>query len=227
MLKGTVLALALAFGGGAAIAMANDSEAAQPGEAGTAAEGGVQQGGAGMGVAEESTEPAGGAGADPETGEAGARAGTAGDGMQDLQQTRGQQSEILSTLQQRGQFSQTVDAIERAGLTEILAGPGPFTFFAPTDAAWSELPEDKREALLRDASRLRMILSYHIVPDEIRIANIERMGALTTIQGQPIHISGRGGQITVNEVEVAESPIQASNGVIYPISGVLVPAPRQ
>lgn len=132
---------------------------------------------------------------------------------------------IVTVLRSQGNLNQTADAIEQAGLSETLEGQGPFTVFAPTDEAWQQLPEDEREQLMSDAglSRLRSILSYHVVPDEIRAADIQQMGSITTIQGQPLEVSRDGDRITVNGATVVLPGMTAGNGVVHGTDEILMP----
>ncbi len=143
-------------------------------------------------------------------------------GGQDAQQS---DDTIVSALQSREDYGRTVEALERAGLSETLAGQGPFTVFAPTDEAWQQLDEAARDRLMstEGLSDLRDVLSYHVVPDEIRASDVGQMGSITTIQGQPLEISRAGEQITVNQATVVEPGLTAGNGVVHGIDQVLMP----
>lgn len=132
---------------------------------------------------------------------------------------------IASLLQAEGNYEQTTEALERAGLMETLAGQGPFTVFAPTDDAWQQLDESERESLMSEegVSELRNVLSYHVVPDEIRAQDVGQMGSITTIQGQPLEISRDGESLTVNGAAVVEPGLAAENGIVHGIEQVLMP----
>ena len=152
--------------------------------------------------------------------------GGGGDQPDDEGGTDGTDSEdIVTVLQSREDFSQTAEAIQQAGLAETLQGQGAFTVFAPTNEAWQQLPEEQRDRLMSDAglSQLRTVVSYHVVPDEIRAGDIQQMGSVTTIQGQPLEVSRQDDRITVNDATVTQPGLQAANGVIHGIDAVLMP----
>lgn len=148
----------------------------------------------------------------------------ADDGAMDAEQN-GDGETIVSVLQAQGGFEQTLEALDRAGLSETLSGQGPFTVFAPTDAAWQQLEEEQRNHLMSEEglSDLRDVLSYHVVPDEIRAEDVEQMGSITTIQGQPLEIARDGDQITVNRAAITEPGMEAGNGLVHGIDQVLMP----
>lgn len=118
-----------------------------------------------------------------------------------------------------------VAAVQAAGLAETLAGPGPFTVFAPTDAAFAKLPAGTVEALLADKEKLASILTYHVVSGKVVASDITRMnGAMpVTVNGQKLDITLRGGNVYVNGAQVTTADVYASNGVIHVIDGVVLP----
>jgi transforming growth factor-beta-induced protein len=123
-----------------------------------------------------------------------------------------------------GRFTTLVAAVEAAGLTETLAGEGPFTVFAPTDDAFAALPEGTVEALLADIPALTDILTYHVVAGEVLAADVVGLESATTVQGSDISISVVDGNVFLNEtIQVIITDIVASNGVIHVIDGVLLP----
>jgi transforming growth factor-beta-induced protein len=123
-----------------------------------------------------------------------------------------------------GRFTTLVAAVEAAGLTETLAGEGPFTVFAPTDDAFAALPEGTVEALLADIPALTDILTYHVVAGEVLAADVVGLESATTLQGSDISISVVDGNVFLNEtIQVIITDIVASNGVIHVIDGVLLP----
>jgi uncharacterized surface protein with fasciclin (FAS1) repeats len=124
-----------------------------------------------------------------------------------------------------GNLNTLVAALEAAGLVETLQGPGPFTVFAPTDAAFGRLPAGTLEALLADREKLTSILTYHVVKGRVTAADIIRAeGATpTAINGRPLDVVVRGGQVYVNGARVVTADVAASNGVVHVIDTVLLP----
>ncbi|MEQ6248474.1 fasciclin domain-containing protein [Sulfitobacter sp. HNIBRBA3233] len=122
-------------------------------------------------------------------------------------------------------FSTLVTAISAAGLTETLAGPGPFTVFAPTDAAFAALPAGTVQSLLRPENRddLVALLSYHVVPGAYPASALAgERGRLDTLEGGRLRMNGRNG-VRVDGATVRMPDIVASNGVIHAIDTVLMP----
>jgi transforming growth factor-beta-induced protein len=123
-----------------------------------------------------------------------------------------------------GRFETLVAAVTAAGLAETLASEGPFTVFAPTDDAFAALPAGTVEALLEDIPTLTEILLYHVVSGEVMAADVVGLSAAPTVQGSDISIEVRDGAVFLNDtVQVIITDIQASNGVIHVIDGVLLP----
>jgi uncharacterized surface protein with fasciclin (FAS1) repeats len=123
------------------------------------------------------------------------------------------------------QFSTLVAAVTAAGLVDTLKGDGPFTVFAPTNAAFEALPAGTVEDLLKpeNKDKLIAILTYHVVPGAVTSDQLagQRMD-VATVQGQTVHIDGRSG-VKVNSSKVTTADIIASNGVIHVIDKVLLP----
>ena len=132
---------------------------------------------------------------------------------------------IVQVAVENGNFKTLVAAVQAAGLAETLSGPGPFTVFAPTDAAFAKLPTGTVQALLADKEKLASILTYHVVSGRVVAADITRMnGAMpATVNGQKLDIKVRGGNVYVNGAQVTTADVSASNGVIHVIDGVLMP----
>ena len=118
-----------------------------------------------------------------------------------------------------------VAALQAAGLVETLQGPGPFTVFAPTDAAFAKLPAGTVESLLADRAALSSILTYHVVSGQVLAGAIVRANGATpsTVNGRPLDVVVRDGKVYVNGAQVTTADIRASNGVIHVIDGVLLP----
>lgn len=123
-------------------------------------------------------------------------------------------------------FSTLVTAVTAADLVETLKGPGPFTVFAPTNAAFDALPEGTVAGLLEPESRAALtdVLTYHVVPGYYPAAALAgTAGTLPTAQGGTLSVDGTGAGVTVNGANVTTADIVATNGVIHVIDGVLLP----
>ena len=129
---------------------------------------------------------------------------------------------IVETAVAAGSFKTLVTAVQAAGLVETLSGKGPFTVFAPTDAAFAKLPPGTVEALLKDKAKLTQILTYHVVPGELLAKDLVN-GPLVTVQGQSIMIKKDSMGVMVNDAKVIKADVIASNGVIHVIDTVLMP----
>jgi uncharacterized surface protein with fasciclin (FAS1) repeats len=131
-------------------------------------------------------------------------------------------ADVVDTAAAAGQFTTLVAAVRAAGLVDTLKGPGPFTVFAPTDAAFEQLPPGTLDALLQDSDRLRAILAYHVVPGTVMAADIADGQAAATVQGAPITFTTTDG-VRVNDAAVVQPDLAVSNGVIHVIDTVLLP----
>lgn len=122
------------------------------------------------------------------------------------------------------EFSTLVAAVTEAGLAETLSGEGPFTVFAPTNAAFEALPEGLVDALLLPENKevLTQILTYHVVAGEVMSTDIQP-GDVATVEGEDITITTEDGGVQVNGAMVSTADVEASNGVIHVIDEVLVP----
>ncbi|MFM7174057.1 MAG: fasciclin domain-containing protein, partial [Caldilinea sp.] len=123
-----------------------------------------------------------------------------------------------------GDFNTLVAAVTAAGLVETLQGEGPFTVFAPTDAAFAALPEGTVEALLEDpAGALTDILLYHVVAGKVLSGDLSDGMTAETVLGAPITVGIADGVVTINDATVVVADIEASNGVIHVIDAVILP----
>ncbi|HEY9877836.1 MAG TPA: fasciclin domain-containing protein [Leptolyngbyaceae cyanobacterium] len=115
-------------------------------------------------------------------------------------------------------------ALETAEMKEALSGPGPYTVFAPSNAAFEAIPITTRERLLSPENRstLVQVLSYHVIPQALPASQI-KAGSINSLSGQPLAIKVQGNQVTVNNTRVIQSDIQASNGVIHMVDQVILP----
>lgn len=141
------------------------------------------------------------------------------------------ESDIVETAAAAGDFKTLTAALKAAGLDETLKGPGPFTVFAPTDAAFAKLPEGTVETLLKDPKgQLAEILKYHVVAGEVMAADVAKMDGqkVKTVQGAELTVEVSGDKVVLvdaagNRVNVIKTDITASNGVIHVIDAVLIP----
>jgi uncharacterized surface protein with fasciclin (FAS1) repeats len=133
-----------------------------------------------------------------------------------------QPKDIVDTAVSAGQFNTLAKALTEAGLVATLKGPGPFTVFAPTDAAFAKLPAGTLDALLKDKPALQKVLTYHVVPGKVMAADV-KTGNVKTVQGQDIMLKVEGGKVMVNGANVTGADVVASNGVIHVIDAVLLP----
>jgi transforming growth factor-beta-induced protein len=133
-----------------------------------------------------------------------------------------QDLDIVQTAVEAGTFQTLLTAVEAVGLTSTLQGAGPFTVFAPTDAAFGNLPAGALEALLADTEALTKVLLYHVVPGRILAGDLVDGQIVTTAEGRPFRVTLSGGA-RVNGVNVVQTDVEATNGVIHVIDGVLIP----
>jgi transforming growth factor-beta-induced protein len=120
-------------------------------------------------------------------------------------------------------FETLVTALQAAELVETLAGEGPFTVFAPTNAAFEALPEGTLDALLADIPALTDILLYHVVSGEVLAQDVVNLSEAETVLGQNVSIRVEDGKVFINDSEVIFTDIVAENGVIHVIDAVLIP----
>ena len=113
-----------------------------------------------------------------------------------------------------------------ADLVETLQGTGPFTVFAPTDAAFEELGDDQVQSLLEPANRdqLQSILTYHVVPGKLTASDLSDGQELETVAGEMLTVQIDGDEVAVGDATVVEPNVEASNGVVHVIDTVLTPA---
>jgi uncharacterized surface protein with fasciclin (FAS1) repeats len=130
---------------------------------------------------------------------------------------------IVDTAIAAGNFSIFVACIKAAGLSEALAAPGPFTVFAPADAAFQKLPARAYEELLGDAGKLGAMLNYHVVPGQV-MADDLKAGEIMTQQGTTLmSMPSSSSGLRVNAARVVTADLLASNGVIHGIDAVILP----
>ncbi len=137
----------------------------------------------------------------------------------------GLKKDIVDTAVDAGSFTTLVAAVQAAGLVDTLKGDGPFTVFAPTDAAFAALPEGTVEELLKpeNKDKLAAILTYHVVAGKVMSADIAgKETNAASVQGQDLKINATEG-VMINDAALATPDVEASNGVIHVIDKVLLP----
>jgi uncharacterized surface protein with fasciclin (FAS1) repeats len=145
-----------------------------------------------------------------------------------------QMSNILDTAKSIGDFKMLMRVVEAAGLADTLKSQGPFTVFAPTDESFRNLPTGQLDEWLKDPSKLRSIVTYHVIDRKItenefhRLTADRRTPGVPTMQGSSVVLKTEGSvskHMFVNDAKVIKSDIETSNGVIHIIDRVLEPAP--
>ncbi len=138
--------------------------------------------------------------------------------------------DIVDTAVAAGQFTTLVSLVQKAGLVDTLKGNGPFTVFAPTDAAFAKLPKALVNQLLNNPDQLKAVLTYHVLSSEvladqaISIAeNSCTNDEVPTVNGQVLRLSLEKSDLYVNQSKVIEANVLATNGVIHVIDTVLIP----
>jgi uncharacterized surface protein with fasciclin (FAS1) repeats len=136
--------------------------------------------------------------------------------------TAGSVKDIVDTAVEAGSFNTLAKALTEAGLVDTLKGPGPYTVFAPTDAAFAKLPPGTLEALLADKAKLTKVLTYHVVSGKVMAADVVKLTRVQTVEGQSVRITASQG-VKVNDANIVKTDIEASNGVIHVIDTVILP----
>ena len=134
-----------------------------------------------------------------------------------------QEADIVQTAVGAGNFKTLTKLLKRAHLVRTLKQPGPYTVFAPTDAAFAKVPERKLNALLRNTSKLRSVLLYHVAASELPAADVVQRSSVETLNGKRVRIHVRNSNVFLNKARVVTPDVMASNGVIHVINRVLIP----
>jgi uncharacterized surface protein with fasciclin (FAS1) repeats len=129
---------------------------------------------------------------------------------------------IIETAVGNPDFSTLVTAIKTAGLVDTLSGDGPFTVFAPNNAAFAKISEATLKAVLADKEKLSSILTYHVVSGKVMSKDVAHMTSAKTVEGSMLKIDTKDG-VTINNAKVIKADIECSNGVIHVIDTVLMP----
>jgi uncharacterized surface protein with fasciclin (FAS1) repeats len=130
---------------------------------------------------------------------------------------------IVETARSAGNFKTLTSLLERAKLLKTLRGKGPYTVFAPTDAAFDKVPKATLRRLGRDKAALRSVLLLHVAEGRLRAAKVTKRRSVKTLNGQRLSIRVRRGKVFVGRARVVTADVTASNGVIHAINKVLLP----
>ena len=136
-----------------------------------------------------------------------------------------EKKDVVDTAVAADDFNTLVAAVKAAGLVETLKGEGPFTVFAPTDAAFKKLPKGTLESLLKPENKKKLvgILTYHVVPGKVMAADVVKLKDAKTVQGSKVTIKVDGGKVMVDKANVVKTDIVCKNGVIHVIDAVILP----
>jgi len=151
--------------------------------------------------------------------------GAAGTSEQQAPSTQQKGQDVVALAQDTPDLSTLVTAVSTAKLAETLQGKGPFTVFAPTNAAFQKLGDAQVQSLLEPKKRdqLTKILTYHVVPRKLTAADLADGQQLKTVAGEKLPVKVDGGTVRVGNATVTQPDVEASNGVVHLIDGVLTP----
>lgn len=133
--------------------------------------------------------------------------------------------DIVATAIGAGNFNTLVTAVKAAGLAETLQGTGPFTVFAPNDAAFAKVPKETLDGLLNNKEKLASVLTYHVIPGKVMAADAIKLDGkeAATVNGQSFKVAVKDGNVMVDNAKVIATDINCSNGVIHVIDTVILP----
>jgi uncharacterized surface protein with fasciclin (FAS1) repeats len=153
---------------------------------------------------------------------AGIALGTAGQATASVAE-RGAEKNIVRTAAAAGNFDTLTALLKRAGLAKTLKGEGPYTVFAPTDAAFAKVPKATLDKLGADKAALRSVLLYHVAAGRLTASKVVKRSSIKTLNGQRVRVRVRASKVFVGGARVTTPDIRASNGVIHAINKVLIP----
>ena len=136
--------------------------------------------------------------------------------------TRTSPVSVADTIAAKPELSTLSSLLVKAGLTDTLKGTGPFTVFAPTNAAFAKVPARTMDDLGKDPGKLKAVLTYHVVPGKVMAADVKNSTA-KTVNGANIALSKAGDFVTVEDGMVQTADLAAINGVVHVIDSVLIP----
>ena len=131
--------------------------------------------------------------------------------------------DIVATATAAGKFTTLTKLLKRAGLVSALRQPGPYTVFAPTDAAFKKVPKQTLNALLANKAKLKAVLLYHVVAGKVTAADVVKLRSAKTLNGKSVRIRVSGSNVFVNSSKVVKPDVMATNGVIHVVNRVLIP----
>ncbi len=134
-------------------------------------------------------------------------------------------SNIVETAVAAGNFSTLVSLVKQADLAETLSAKGPYTVFAPTDAAFKKVPKKTLNALGKDKAKLKSVLLYHVAAGRLAAKRVVKRSSIETLNGKRVRVRVRltGGNVFVNKSKVVAADVRASNGIIHAVNRVLIP----
>ena len=152
-------------------------------------------------------------------------AGVAAIGLLGANVGQAAEKDIVDTAVGAGDFTTLVAAVKAAGLVETLKSEGPFTVFAPTDAAFAKLPAGTVESLLKPENKEKLvaILTYHVVPGKVMAADVVKLTEAKTVQGKSAKVKVDCGTVMIDGAKVVKTDIPCTNGVIHVIDAVILP----
>ena len=132
---------------------------------------------------------------------------------------------IVETAVSNGSFKTLVAAVTAAGLGETLSSAGPFTVFAPVDAAFASLPAGTVDTLVKPENKEKLtgILTYHVLAGKVKSTDLTDGMTAKTVNGEEVTIHLRDGKVFVNDAEVVIADVETSNGIVHAINKVLMP----
>jgi uncharacterized surface protein with fasciclin (FAS1) repeats len=139
---------------------------------------------------------------------------------------RSDEKNIVETARAAGTFTTLTKLVRKAGLAGTLSKPGPYTVFAPTDAAFRKVPPKTLKSLAKRPAKLRAVLLYHVVAGNVPSSDVVMLKSAKTLNGKSVRIRVSGSNVFVNTAKVTKPDVAASNGVIHVINRVLIPPAR-
>ncbi len=130
---------------------------------------------------------------------------------------------VADSLADRADLSTLAGLVQRAGLTDTLRGAGPFTLFAPTNAAFAKVPAATLATLQANPEQLRNVLTYHVLPARVLAKDVMANTSAKSVQGANLGVSRAGTFVTVEDALVTQADVMATNGVIHVVDAVLLP----
>ena len=133
------------------------------------------------------------------------------------------ESDIVGTAIAAGDFTTLTKLLKSAGLVATLRQKGPYTVFAPTDAAFAKVPKATLNALMMDKAKLKAVLLYHVVAGKLTAKDVAKLNSAKTANGKSVTIRVAGGNVFVNSAKVIKTDVMATNGIIHVVNRVLIP----